>query len=366
MFEQRYHATLLLHQNVQGASHSTITSVQRLTGGITHNVYRFDSDTGKYIVKQFKRSIDPTAVLSKNDVFSLMQQLRVNDFPAPNPLTWVPCYHGHSIIVMENIDGRHIPFSIDNAYDVGELIAAFHIKTKNASYYQKKPNNFNAFYSECKDSLQRVWKTKRWLPEIGYLGNLFRYVFKSLILPSQGLPEGLTHHDLRPENILQKDNGDLVLLDYELCQKDLLINDLAHAILMFCFDGDEFSIPAFKALIRGYHANRLLNDKEYSYLINHAIEDKAELEYLSQHKLRLLGGPSGSPFTHERYYELKKHLPGLKKQFDLVDKALTSTPSTRMPPATVLSAKEPSPTMGNTPCQHQTSPLSARALRGLR
>lgn len=79
-----------------------------------------------------------------------------------------------------------------------------------------------------------------------------------------GLPEGVVHADLFPDNVLFTENGDLSgVIDFYFACNEVLIYDLAMTCNAWCFDENaEFVPERYDALIEGYQRERALTNKE--------------------------------------------------------------------------------------------------------
>ena len=83
----------------------------------------------------------------------------------------------------------------------------------------------------------------------------------------QGLPEGVIHADLFPDNVFFDDHRVTGLIDFYFACNDLFAYDLAICMNAWCFEGSsEFNITKARALLRGYRAERPLTAGEIESL----------------------------------------------------------------------------------------------------
>lgn len=73
----------------------------------------------------------------------------------------------------------------------------------------------------------------------------------------EGLPSGITHQDVKQENVVIDTYGTIHFIDFDLSYRGTLLIDLATPIIWFCFtnDGEFLNEKAFE-LLRGYSSIR--------------------------------------------------------------------------------------------------------------
>jgi homoserine kinase type II len=82
-----------------------------------------------------------------------------------------------------------------------------------------------------------------------------------------GLPAGVIHADLFPDNVLFMDGQVSGLIDFYFACNDALAYDLAVLLNAWCFETDgAFNITKGKALLGAYHRHRSLSDAELAAL----------------------------------------------------------------------------------------------------
>jgi homoserine kinase type II len=78
-----------------------------------------------------------------------------------------------------------------------------------------------------------------------------------------GLPSGLIHADLFPDNVLFMGDRLSGLIDFYFACNDMLAYDLAVLLNSWCFEGDgAYNVTKGKAMIAGYRGGRPLTDAE--------------------------------------------------------------------------------------------------------
>jgi homoserine kinase type II len=81
-----------------------------------------------------------------------------------------------------------------------------------------------------------------------------------------GLPTGVIHADLFPDNVLMLGNEVTGLIDFYFACNDFLAFDLAVTHAAWCFSGDAFQRDVSAALLEGYESVRPLSEAERAAL----------------------------------------------------------------------------------------------------
>src|SRR5690606_15046110 len=85
------------------------------------------------------------------------------------------------------------------------------------------------------------------------------------LLPSwpRGLPAGVIHADLFPDNVFFRGDQISGLIDFYFACNDYFAYDIAICLNAWCFEADfAFNITKSRALLKGYSAVRALEDAE--------------------------------------------------------------------------------------------------------
>lgn len=82
-----------------------------------------------------------------------------------------------------------------------------------------------------------------------------------------GLPSGVIHADLFPDNVFFRGDGLSGLIDFYFACNDFLAYDIAVALNAWCFEADgSFNITSARAMLAGYEAHRPLSSAERAAL----------------------------------------------------------------------------------------------------
>ena len=79
----------------------------------------------------------------------------------------------------------------------------------------------------------------------------------------QGLPRGIIHADLFPNNVLFIDDNLTGVIDFYFACEDILAYDVGICLNSWCFEADgSFNLTKSRSLVRGYQAVRPLSEPE--------------------------------------------------------------------------------------------------------
>ncbi len=79
----------------------------------------------------------------------------------------------------------------------------------------------------------------------------------------KGLPAGVIHADLFPDNVFFRDGAFVAAIDFYFACEDLLAYDLAVGLNAWCFEPDgSFNVTAARAFVAGYESRRPLSAGE--------------------------------------------------------------------------------------------------------
>jgi homoserine kinase type II len=108
-----------------------------------------------------------------------------------------------------------------------------------------------------------------------------------------GLPEGVIHADLFPDNVFFLGQELSGLIDFYFACNDILVYDLAICLNAWCFEPDAaFNATKARALMGAYHAVRPLSDAELAALP--LLARGAALRFLLTRLVDWLAVPAGA------------------------------------------------------------------------
>lgn len=76
------------------------------------------------------------------------------------------------------------------------------------------------------------------------------------------LPTGMTHQDVKPDNIIENRNGDISFIDLNDCYHGVLLHDMMTVIIWTAFQDNKFNIDFLIEFLKGYNEERKLTKIE--------------------------------------------------------------------------------------------------------
>jgi len=242
--------------------HLVAESIEAIEGGLVNTNYHVTTSSGVYVVKRYnQKSIDEARFET-----DFLQALARSAFPSPrlvasrtgNVLTE---FEGQPCVVYHYIVGSPLrTISEPLLKEIGVLIAQLHVASRDFKPRIAKPTwEIDALKKLASDSseslISRGYAHAAELRSF-MLSELERFDF------SPALPIGITHQDIKPENILIEEGRISGIVDFDNSYCGTLLDDITTAIIWMCFEGQKFVQPRVDALLEGYESVRPLETKE--------------------------------------------------------------------------------------------------------
>lgn len=238
-----------------------------ITAGSVNTNYLLETPRGKHLV----RIDEVKSELEVKRELDLVLFLRKHGFPCPQPVTDRKGRHYREhdqkcLSVYRYYDGhpvRPARISFGLLENIGRVLADLH--TIGKSYKKGIDNRFSYervadLYLEVRSKLPSYFKkiVRTLDDEVEYLQNYLE----------GKLPKGIIHGDLFHDNIIVKGEKVVAILDFEAACRGKFIFDLATAVNALCFDGENYDLKRFEALITGYESLRALSLAEWDAFPN--------------------------------------------------------------------------------------------------
>ena len=237
-----------------------------ITQGVENTNYKLETTLGSFILTIYEKRVDPVDLPF---FINLKTHLAQKDYPCPMPIA---AKDGH---VLGQIEGKFMAIvsflngtctaapDLEHCHTAGAILAKMHINS--TDFTMPRVNALS----------QHTWqrladKIKIDLADNKHFSQMSQ-IEHWLIQMKQdwptGLPQGVIHGDLFPDNVLFKDTTITGVIDFYFACHDMLAYDLAIMINAWCFDHPEqFNLDKAKALIAGYTTHRMLQDDEIKAL----------------------------------------------------------------------------------------------------
>ena len=232
--------------------------------GIENTNYFIVTEKGKYILTLYEKRVD------KKDFpffISLMKNLFDKNFLSPEPIinkngNYISEIKKKNAAVISFLDGRSKKvLNPGDCYEVGINTAKLHSITKDITGKRKNElsvESWRTIYNKVKKDCSKIHQNLS-----GIIERNLDEIEKNW---PKGIPTGIIHADLFPDNIFFKDNKLSGIIDYYFSCNDAYAFEIAICLNAFCFEGKNenlsFNVTKAKKFIDGYESIRKLTDGE--------------------------------------------------------------------------------------------------------
>jgi aminoglycoside phosphotransferase (APT) family kinase protein len=220
----------------------------RVHGKASNRTYRLDTDQGSFAVKQL--NLDSDWVSRQDDVFRLEQAAFAAGIPMPEPIFTDP-----EVVVHRWVDGESVPeepVSTVFAFEIGEILARLHSLDL---VWRHEPTHYPSPRDWPELAEQALASGQPWAHDLAGKVDVFLEIARFVNTCERSGPVVLTHRDIHPWNLLDRD-GRPVVLDWEISGLLDLAGELGSTALSLSkghgFDNIDHTV--FRAVIDGYVA----------------------------------------------------------------------------------------------------------------
>lgn len=246
----------------------SLSSLEPLPGGAANSSYKVNHDELVLTVCDNYRVSDPVVMLG------LIDRLAEANFDVPTYLRvcegdQLPKVNGVPVLLKEFVSGTTTTtWSEDNLRRLGGVLAALSEVSVPEGFSvgqgKRLPAGWMKMVGEAPNRLRQ---------EIRLANHNFRYREGK-----ESLPRGLIHGDIFPDNLLLTEGG-ITILDWETACEEVLVLEVAVALIGMCRAGSEFRAGSVEALLAGYIAVRPLVPAERRVLLDAVRYANAVLMY---------------------------------------------------------------------------------------
>jgi homoserine kinase type II len=250
---------------IAGFDIGEFVSAKGIAEGVQNTNYLVKTATGQFILTLYE---ERTEVSALPYFLGLMDHLSKGGISCPTP---VHDRNGHALVELNGRPAALVSF-LDGAWirkpdashcgAVGKALAQLHLVGQNFS--MRRTNDlgpigwrplFDRFASRADEITPHL---KRLITaELAHLDNAWPV----------GLPQGVVHADLFPDNVFFVDGALSGLIDFYFAATDTLAYDIAICLNAWCFEADlTFNAEKSAALLAGYQRVRPLGMDEISAL----------------------------------------------------------------------------------------------------
>ncbi len=238
-----------------------IVSVKGIAEGVENSNYLLMTEKGRYILTLYERRVDPGDLPF---FLGLMEHLAAKRVPCPTPIQSVTgtalgelC--GRPAALISFLDGiwpkRIQPF---HCAGLGAALAKLHLAGGDFSIARENAlsiEGWRALFDRCLPRADDVAP--------GLAAELAAELAEIEAAWPQGLPSGVIHADLFPDNVFFQGEALTGLIDFYFACNDLLAYDIAVCLNAWCFEPDgAFNITKARYLLASYQTQRALSAEE--------------------------------------------------------------------------------------------------------
>ena len=243
----------------------SVVSFKGIAEGVENTNYLLQTDKGQFILTLYEKRVDQSDLPF---FLNLMQHLAMAGLKCPVPVAGkdgidlrVLC--GRPAAIITFLKGV-CPVKIfpHHCTEVGRCMALMH--KAGMSYGRKRENSLSlkGWYS-LYDAVQTCANDF----SSGLSSDLGHELTSLKSCWPVGLPEGIIHADLFPDNVFFLNEECSGLIDFYFSCHDFLAYDIAIGVNAWCFDGGStLNIESFSCFIEGYESVRKLSENEKNSL----------------------------------------------------------------------------------------------------
>jgi homoserine kinase type II len=243
----------------------SVLSCKGIAEGVENTNYLIHTSTGSYILTLYEKRV---AAADLPFFLGLMEHLAGQDIPCPTPV------HGKDGKALRQLCGR--PAAIITFLDgmwprrirtehcagLGTALARLHVAGQDFAMSRPNALTVDSWRPLLEASVPRAGEVQQGLSEI--LEKELDYLEANW--PS-GLPSGICHADLFPDNVFFVGDKLSGLIDFYFACNDFFAYDLAICLNAWCFERDRsFNITKARAMLSAYRRVRPFSESELAAL----------------------------------------------------------------------------------------------------
>ena len=249
-----------------------LTKISKIESGVINTNFKVSTDHGrKYIFRVYNNRVREQVYFEK-EVLNYLIKFR---FISPKLIhsrtkEQVLLFENKPCVMYEYIDGK-IQETFDNSliFKIGAIEGRLH-----NILIDFKPTAFKPSWepTDLPDLIARHGAKfiKSGFPSAREITDFVEKELTKYSFPNN-LPSGVTHQDIKPENVVLNNNEIVGLLDFDNSYVGAFIHDITTTIIWTCFENHELKQDAVHSLLKGYSQERKLTRIEKENLL-HAIK----------------------------------------------------------------------------------------------
>lgn len=244
-----------------------VEHIKEIDNGVINSNFFVACRGNEYICRIYN-SRSQKEVQFETDVLEFLAEY---DFPCPHPLhsknkEIIASFEERPCIVYPYIRGSQLKIiTSEILHSVGKLMGTLHVHLQKHSPKIHKttwePFELEKLVERGRGEIVTTYSHGETIIEF-VEQELPKYEFPDT------LPVGVTHQDIKPENIIV-DNGRIkALIDFDNGYVGALLHDITTTIIWTCFKNDKLNKNYVKALVEGYESVRKFTKEEHEHLMS--------------------------------------------------------------------------------------------------
>ena len=234
-----------------------------ISEGVENTNYKLKTEKNSFILTIYEDRVE------KKDIpffLEYMFYLSSNGIKCPLPLrnnnNLFAEILGKPASVLTFLDGKStLSVTEEQAYQLGLILGKIHNISINLEIKRDNPLGLDSFPNLIKNSKSTAETFSKDLS----INMLEEYNRIKSNWP-EGLPKGIIHADLFPDNILFHEGQISGVIDFSFSCNDFLSYDLSICINAWCFKDGDFDLSLSRNLLKGYQKERKLSNAEIEKL----------------------------------------------------------------------------------------------------
>lgn len=236
-------------------------SLKGIAEGVENSNFLLSTDQGLFILTLYEKRVDPKDLPF---FLGLMDHLNQNGLACPKPVAMrdgntLSTLASRPSAIISYLDGNSVRRPrVEHCRQVGAALADMHLAGEGFHLQRENALTLKDWRPLFKMSSPGAESVSAGLSEtiLNELDHLESYW-------PDGLPTGVIHADLFPDNVFFLKETLSGLIDFYFACNDLLAYDLAVCVNAWCFEADySFNVTKAHALFAGYQSVRLLSSSE--------------------------------------------------------------------------------------------------------
>ncbi|MDQ8726711.1 homoserine kinase [Bradyrhizobium sp. LHD-71] len=242
-----------------------LLSYKGIAEGVENSNFLLHTSKGAFILTLYEKRV---AAADLPFFLSLMAHLAAHGVSCPQPAknrrgeVYSPLA-GRPAAIIDFLEGMwpRRPNAVHCA-GVGEVLAKLHLAGHDFPLVRKNPLSVTGWRPLFEQAAQRANEVQHGLYEL--LSAELDHLERSW---PEGLPQGVIHADLFPDNVLFLGDKVSGVIDFPFACNDFLAYDVAICLNAWCFEADHaFNVTKARALLSGYSRCRPLSTAEQDAL----------------------------------------------------------------------------------------------------